>query len=89
MTAPAASRRGARLHAMHAEIAADRYARKGPSAEHPGLFEAVSQPVAYSGSVGSRPSRGAPVPDEPMNSFRPSRKVRSRPLPLFEPSLAW
>ena len=44
---------------------------------------------AYSGSVGSRPSRGAPVPDEPMNSLRPSRKVRSRPLPLFDPSLAW
>ena len=43
----------------------------------------------YSGSVGSRPSRGAPVPDEPMNSFRPSRNVRSRPFALFVPSLAW
>ena len=39
-------------------------------------------------SVGSRPSAGAPVPDEPRNSFRPSGRVRSLPLPLSEPSLA-
>ena len=39
-------------------------------------------------SVGSLPSLGAPVPDEPMNSLRPSAKVRSRPLALLVPSLA-
>ena len=39
-------------------------------------------------SVGSRPSRGAPVPDEPMNSLRPSPNVMSRPFALFEPSFA-
>ena len=39
------------------------------------------QAVAYF-SVGSEPSFGAPVPDEPMNSLRPSGKVTSRPLAL-------
>ncbi len=34
----------------------------------------------YSGSVTSRPSLGAPVPDDPMKNFRPSSKVTSRPL---------
>ena len=33
-------------------------------------------------SVASEPSLGAPVPDEPMNSLRPSGKVTSRPLAL-------
>ena len=41
------------------------------------------------GSVGSRPSVGAPVPDDPMNSFRPSGKVTSRPLARFDRSLLW
>src|SRR5688500_5074664 len=40
-------------------------------------------------SVSSRPSFGAPVPDEPTNSFLPSGNVMSRPLARFEPSLAW
>src|SRR5215203_6699533 len=34
-------------------------------------------------SVGSRPSFGAPVPDDPMNSLRPSAKVTSRPFARF------
>ena len=33
-------------------------------------------------SVLSEPSFGAPVPDEPMNSLRPSGKVTSRPFAL-------
>ena len=33
-------------------------------------------------------SSGAPVPDEPRNSLRPSGKVTSRPFALFDPSLA-
>jgi hypothetical protein len=33
-------------------------------------------------------SSGAPVPEDPRNSFRPSGKVTSRPLALFDPSLA-
>ena len=41
-------------------------------------------------SVGSAPSFGAPVPDEPMNSLRPSVNVTSRPLARFsEWSLVW
>ncbi len=32
-------------------------------------------------------SYGAPVPEEPRNSFRPSGSVTSRPLALFDPSL--
>src|SRR5688572_25246764 len=40
-------------------------------------------------SVTSRPSFGAPVPDEPTNSFLPSGKVMSRPLARAAPSLAW
>ena len=39
-------------------------------------------------SDASRPSRGAPVPEEPTNSRRPSAKVKSRPLPLSDPSFA-
>jgi hypothetical protein len=39
-------------------------------------------------SFGSLPSRGAPVPDEPMNSVRPSGKVMSRPLARIRPSFA-
>ena len=39
-------------------------------------------------SPGSAPSTGAPVPDEPMNSFWPFWSVRSRPLARFDPSLA-
>src|SRR5262249_50551037 len=42
----------------------------------------------FFGSVGSLPSRGAPVPDEPRKSFRPSGNVRSLPFALSEPSLA-
>lgn len=38
--------------------------------------------AAYLRSVGSEPSVGAPVPDEPMNSFLPSGNVTSRPLAL-------
>jgi hypothetical protein len=38
---------------------------------------------AYFGvSLASAPSFGAPVPDEPMNSLRPSGNVTSRPLAL-------
>jgi len=33
-------------------------------------------------SEASAPSLGAPVPDEPMNSLRPSGKVTSRPFAL-------
>ena len=44
-------------------------------------------------SVWSEPSFGAPVPDEPMNSLRPSGKVTSRPLArhfgLHSPSFDW
>ena len=44
-------------------------------------------------SEGSAPSLGAPVPDEPMNTLRPSGKVTSRPLALQAGwqrlSLAW
>ena len=40
------------------------------------------------GSVGSLPSLGAPVPDEPMNSVRPSGNVRSRPFARRVPSFA-
>jgi len=32
-------------------------------------------------------SYGAPVPDEPRNSFRPSGKVTSLPFARFDPSL--
>ena len=32
-------------------------------------------------------SYGAPVPEEPRNSFRPSGSVTSRPFALFDPSL--
>src|SRR6267378_138298 len=34
-------------------------------------------------------SYGAPVPDEPTNSFVPSGKVMSRPFARGEPSFAW
>ena len=40
-------------------------------------------------SVASLPSFGAPVPDEPTNSFLPSGNVMSRPLALAAPSFAW
>ena len=40
------------------------------------------------GSVVSRPSLGAPVPEEPRNNLFPSANVRSRPLPFRDPSLA-
>ena len=36
----------------------------------------------FGASLASAPSFGAPVPDEPMNSLRPSGKVTSRPLAL-------
>jgi NAD(P)-dependent dehydrogenase (short-subunit alcohol dehydrogenase family) len=39
-------------------------------------------------SDASRPSRGAPVPEDPMNSFRPSGNVKSRPLARLEPFFA-
>jgi len=41
------------------------------------------------GSVGSRPSLGAPVPEDPMNILRPSVNVMSRPLARLERSLLW
>ena len=34
-------------------------------------------------------SNGAPVPDDPRKSFRPSGSVMSRPLARFDRSLAW
>ena len=37
----------------------------------------------------SRLSSGAPVPDEPTDSFLPSGKVMSRPFARFAPSFAW
>ena len=43
--------------------------------------------VEGEGSVGSLPSNGAPVPDEPANSHRPSGNVTSRPFALFAPPL--
>jgi len=45
-------------------------------------------PSYYFFSVASFPSFGAPVPEEPKNSFFPSGSVRSRPLPLMDPSFA-
>ena len=36
----------------------------------------------FGASLASAPSFGAPVPDEPMNSLRPSGKVTSRPFAL-------
>ncbi len=39
-------------------------------------------------SLASVPSRGAPVPDEPMNSLRPSVSVRSRPFARLVPFFA-
>lgn len=39
-------------------------------------------------SPGSRPSEGAPVPDDPTNSLRPSGSVMSRPFARFDPFLA-
>src|SRR5262245_21198905 len=41
-------------------------------------------PFGYSGG-----SSGAPIPDEPTNSFLPSSNVMSRPLARNEPSFAW
>jgi len=43
----------------------------------------------YSGSVASRPSSGAPVPDDPMKNFEPSSNVTSRPLARALRSLLW
>jgi len=55
--------------------------KKKGSGDAPPFCVAGSE--AYFGmSVGSAPSFGAPVPDEPMNSLRPSGKVTSRPLAL-------
>ena len=34
-------------------------------------------------------SYGAPVPDEPRNSFLPSGRVMSRPLARMDPSFDW
>jgi hypothetical protein len=45
--------------------------------------------TTYFRSVGSRPSFGAPVPDDPRNSLRPSANVMSLPFALIPPSLAW
>ena len=48
------------------------------------------QSLAYFlGSVESRPSAGAPVPDDPRNNFVPLASVTSRPFALFNPSFAW
>src|SRR5215831_18788118 len=49
---------------------------------------AVADICSYFFSEGSRPSVGAPVPDEPRNSFCPLASVASRPLALLDPSLA-
>ena len=47
------------------------------------LSLSLSLDAAYGISVLSAPSFDiAPVPDEPMNSLRPSGKVTSRPLAL-------
>ena len=48
----------------------------------------AASPPGYR-SVGSRPSSGAPVPDEPAKSFVPSGSVTSRPFARRPPSSAW
>ena len=48
----------------------------------------IGRDVSYFFSVASRPSRGAPVPDEPANSRVPSGNVTSRPFARFDPSSA-
>ena len=66
---------------------------KAPDAQ--GYRYVVTRPVSRAccyrgeGSVTSLPSRGAPVPDDPMKNFRPSSKVTSRPLALAVRSLLW
>ena len=56
----------------------------------PGCLQRIAGGVAASYfSVGSRPSRGAPVPEEPMKILRPSVKVTSRPLARLDRSLLW
>ena len=50
------------------------------------LEKATRQPFHF--SEVSFPSFGAPVPDDPMNSLRPSGNVRSRPFARFDPFLA-
>jgi len=70
------------------------------SIEHPEKYPLVSlvktgplqdegRPSAIQGTCcyGSFRSSGAPVPDEPTNSFFPSLNVMSRPLARFVPSL--
>ena len=52
------------------------------------LYRSGLAPPGTGGSVASRPSRGAPVPDEPMKSFLPSSKARSRPLARRVPFFA-
>ena len=47
----------------------------------PGVEIEIETDGAFTCSVGSAPSLGAPMPEEPMKSLRPSAKVMSRPLP--------
>src|SRR5204863_10024080 len=49
----------------------------------------VGRPSEFGKSYGSLRSSGAPVPDEPTNSFLPSGKVMSRPFARNAPSFAW
>lgn len=76
---PAAANRGA----IQAKKKAWRRIARPKSVSLPSPFQRL--PERENGfylSVGSEPSLGAPVPDEPMNTFLPSRKVMSRPLAL-------
>jgi hypothetical protein len=60
---------------------------KGPVREHRAAVRRACGRLAYFFWPGVS-SYGAPVPDDPMNSFFPSANVMSRPLARFEPSLA-
>ncbi len=83
---------GLRIRLPRRQLRHGRHPRGGAPAgrreEDRRLRRRVGRRYRPGGSVASRPSRGAPVPDEPMNSLRPSGKVRSRPFALFEPSFA-
>ena len=61
----------------------DKKRRASACRSKPGRFVSIppTYPLALLASlVASAPSFGAPVPEEPMNSLRPSGKVTSRPL---------
>jgi hypothetical protein len=57
-----------------------------PSPPEPSSEELVYRSIAAA-HFSNLSSYGAPVPDEPRNSFRPSGNVTSRPFALFDPSL--